>query len=72
MNSPVLTEALKLKIEDRIKLVEDIWDSIAGVPEAITLTSEQKKELDLRLENHYKNPGLTIKWEDIRKELSHN
>ena len=69
MNSLVLTEALKLKIEERIKLVEDIWDSIAEVPEAIQLSNEQKSELDIRLENHYKYPELGINWKEIRKEF---
>ncbi len=46
-----------LPIEDRIRLVEDIWDSIAADQAALPLTDEQKEELDRRL-NSYESDGL--------------
>ncbi len=39
-----------LPIEERIRLVEDLWDSIASDQAALPLTNEQKLELDRRLE----------------------
>jgi putative addiction module component (TIGR02574 family) len=36
--------------EERIKLVEDLWDSIAADQQALRLTAEQKAELDRRLD----------------------
>ena len=41
-----------LTLEERIKLVEDIWDSIAAEQESLPLTSEQRRELDRRLERY--------------------
>lgn len=46
----------KIPINDRIQLVEDIWDSIAVDQSAISLTQVQKDELDKRL-NAYKLDG---------------
>lgn len=43
-----MTEILKLSVSERIELVQDIWDSIAGVPEQIPLTEAQQRELDRR------------------------
>jgi len=40
----------KLPIDERIKLVEELWDSIAADQEALPLTREQKAELDQRLD----------------------
>jgi putative addiction module component (TIGR02574 family) len=37
-------------LSERILLVEDIWDSIAKVPESVPLTPAQREELDRRLE----------------------
>lgn len=37
-------------MDERIRLVEDLWDSIASEQNAILLTSEQKAELDRRLD----------------------
>jgi putative addiction module component (TIGR02574 family) len=39
-----------LSVDERIKLVEDLWDSIAADQNALPLTSEQKAELDRRLD----------------------
>ena len=39
-----------LPLEDRIRIVEDIWDSIASDQNALPLTPEQRAVLDRRLE----------------------
>lgn len=39
-----------LPLEERIRLVEDLWDSIAAEQQAIKLTEAQKAELDRRLD----------------------
>ena len=40
----------ELAVDDRIKLVEDIWDSIAAEQQALPLTPEQKSRLDKRMD----------------------
>jgi putative addiction module component (TIGR02574 family) len=44
-----MSSILKLPIEDRIRLVEDIWDSIANDQSALDLSKGQRAELDKRL-----------------------
>jgi len=44
------TKLSKLPIDERIKLVEELWDSIAAEQKALPLTEEQKTELDRRLD----------------------
>jgi putative addiction module component (TIGR02574 family) len=39
-----------LPFDERIRLVEDLWDSIASDQQALALTTEQKAELDRRLD----------------------
>jgi putative addiction module component (TIGR02574 family) len=46
------TKLLELSIDERIKLVEDLWDSIAAEQEALHLTDEQRAELDRRLDTY--------------------
>ena len=43
-------DILNLSIAEWIELIGDLWDSMAEVPEAITLTEAQKAELDRRLD----------------------
>lgn len=66
--SVLLDEILELPIAERIKLVGDIWDSIAVVPDAVEVTPEQKAELDRRIEDYRMNPENTIPWEKIKAE----
>ncbi|MBI5186280.1 MAG: addiction module protein [Nitrospinae bacterium] len=40
----------ELPVDERIKLVEELWDSIASDQKALPLTTEQKAELDRRLD----------------------
>ncbi len=63
----------ELPVEERIKMVEDIWDSIAADKKVLTLSAEQKAELDRRL-NAYEVDGnrgrlATEVMADIRKKL---
>lgn len=63
----------ELPVDERVKLVEDLWDSIAADQHALPLTNEQKAELDRRL-NAYeidKNPGRPAAdvVADIRRRL---
>ena len=44
------TKLQQLPLDERIKLVEDLWDSIAADQEALPLTPAQKAELDRRLD----------------------
>lgn len=46
----MLAELHALPIDERIQLVEDIWDSIAADQALLPLTDEQRTELDRRLD----------------------
>ncbi len=63
----------ELPVEERIRIVEDLWDSIAADQEALRLTSEQKAELDRRLDAYESNGNrgrlATDVIADIRRKL---
>jgi len=44
------TKLQDLPLDERIKLVEDIWDSIAAEQDNLPLTESQRQELDRRLD----------------------
>jgi putative addiction module component (TIGR02574 family) len=44
------TKLRDLPIDERIKLVEDLWDSIAADQHALRFTAEQRAEIDRRLD----------------------
>ncbi|MXY98536.1 MAG: addiction module protein [Gemmatimonadetes bacterium] len=51
-----------LVIHERIRLLENLWDSIASDQNSISLSFVQKVELDKRLEAYEtdKNPGRPV------------
>ena len=62
-----------LPLDERIRVVEDLWDSIAADQKALPLTAEQKAELDRRLDAYEvdKNRGRLASdaVADIRRKL---
>ena len=62
-------QAKNLSIPDRIRLVEEIWDTIAEENEAFELTDAQKRELDRRLESARSSPCQGRTWDEIKAEF---
>ena len=46
----MIADLSALPIDQRIQLVEDIWDSIAADQAMLPVSPEQKKELDQRID----------------------
>lgn len=55
-----VSKLAKLPLERRIRLVEDLWDSIAAGQNGLPLTADQRIELDRRLDAYEADhdPGL--------------
>lgn len=69
MSTDTLSEILKMTVDERIRLVEDIWDSIAADPAALDIPAEQIDELDRRLDDAAANPGQGRPWSEVRDRL---
>jgi putative addiction module component (TIGR02574 family) len=64
-----LSELLQLPVEERLKLLEALWDSIAEFPEALELTVAQKQELDRRLAAYEQDPEAGVPWSELKARL---
>ncbi len=68
-----MTKLHRLPIEERMRLVEDLWVSISADLCALTLSAEQKNELDNRLNTYeidnIKGRLATDVLNDIRHKL---
>ena len=64
-----LNEIVNLSIEDRIRLVQAIWDSIAAEQAYPDLTEQQKRELDNRIDDYEMNPDNVLTWEEIKASI---
>ncbi len=68
MNAQLLAAAVELPVDERIELVEAIWDSIPE-GELPPLTDSQVLELDRRLDDLEENPETSIPWEVVSARL---
>lgn len=64
-----LNEIVSLNVEDRIRLVQAIWDSIADVQAYDDLTEQQKQELDDRIDDYDLNPDNVLTWDEIKASV---
>ena len=69
MSKVSVADLLELSISERIQLVEDIWDSIASIPQSVPLTAAQRDELDRRLEDYRQHPDDGSPWEEVRSRI---
>jgi putative addiction module component (TIGR02574 family) len=58
-----------LSVAERLRLVEDIWDSIARDTGAVTVPGEVLDEAERRLAEHRRDPDSAIPGEQVRAEL---
>jgi putative addiction module component (TIGR02574 family) len=59
-----------LSAEERLSLLERLWDSLAATPEAIPLTEPQREELDRRLDELDDAEGpVGIPWDEVLSRI---
>lgn len=64
-----ISDILGLPVQERIRLVELIWDSVAAVPEAVEISPALKAELEARLAEFEANPEAGYSWEEVKSRL---
>lgn len=58
-----------LSLEERLKLMEQIWDSLTPKPEAVPLTRAQYEELDRRLDELDREGPSGIPWDEVLRQI---
>lgn len=60
----------RLGIEERLTLVEELWDSIAADSAVVPFTQAQRAELDRRIAEHEANPSDVVPWEEVKVSIT--
>ena len=69
MDTAPLSDLLKLSVEERIRLAQELWDSIPEEPDLPPLGDEERRELERRLAAHELDPSSAIPHEVVRDRL---
>jgi putative addiction module component (TIGR02574 family) len=59
----------RMSPDDRLQLVQEIWDSLVDEAEALPLTEAQCLEVDRRWAAHLANPQAAIPCEQVVAEI---
>lgn len=65
----VLTEVQCWPPEDRLRLIEEVWDGLAEESRQPDLTEELKDLLDHRLAALDADPGNVLTWDEIKASV---
>jgi putative addiction module component (TIGR02574 family) len=66
--SPTLAKIVLLSVDERTRLAEAIWDSIASEPGQPELTEAQQHELERQLTAHTASPENVAPWEKVKAQ----
>lgn len=63
-----LAELSSLPVEDRLRIVESLWNSIeADTP--VLVPAAQREEINRRIQRHESNPDERLTWEQVLNGL---
>jgi putative addiction module component (TIGR02574 family) len=58
-----------LSPEEKLRLLEEVWDSLAADPSHVPLADWQRRELDRRLDELEREGPTGIPWERVLNEI---
>ena len=68
MTKPAL-DLGKLTRDERLELLEELWDSLSSEGEPLPLTEEQEAELDRRLDALDREGAVGVSAEELRERI---
>jgi putative addiction module component (TIGR02574 family) len=73
MDTQEIVEAFRrLPADERVRLVEELWNEVTKELEREGLSEEQQRLLDERIRQHDENPADVEAWETARDDLLRN
>jgi putative addiction module component (TIGR02574 family) len=55
--------------EERLRLIEELWDSLSETPGTVPLTNAQREELDRRLNDLERSGPEGIPWDQVLQQI---
>jgi putative addiction module component (TIGR02574 family) len=69
MSQISVADILELPVQERIHLVEMIWESIAAFPQALAVSPDLKSELNIRMAEFERDPEAGYSWDQVKAKL---
>jgi len=59
----------ELSPEERLRLIEQLWESLGEAPDSVPLTDAQREELDRRLDDLERSGAEGIPWNEVLRRI---
>ena len=67
--APNIINIIRRPVSERLKAIEDIWDSIILEPEAVDIPQWHREELRHRIETYQSKLKTGSFWPDVRRRI---
>lgn len=64
-----LSALLELSPDEKLDIIEALWESLSQSPELIPIHDWQKRELDRRQAEYEANPESLLTWEEVQANI---
>lgn len=69
MQTPTSTDLSHLSVEQKLDLVQDLWDTIAAQSDELQVPEWHRRELEQRLATYRRDPDTGTPWHVLRDKL---
>jgi len=59
----------RLAPEERLQLIEDLWESLRARPQDIPITPAQRAALDRRLDELDRGDAQLVSWDEVKRRI---
>ena len=59
----------QMSVSDRVRLAQDIWDSLQPSAEDLPLTEAQRRTVSERVAEHDADPSTAMSWDELHKRV---
>ena len=59
----------QLAPEERLRLIDELWESLRKVPDEVPLSRAQIDELDRRLDEYERGEAETLSWDEVKRRV---
>ncbi len=65
----LLSEVRKLSVDERIRFVEEVWQTIGADDPSALIDDDTRAELDRRLDDYRADPDAGSPWEEVKERI---
>lgn len=59
----------QLPVEERLRLMEDVWSSLSDGAEELEMPAWHREELEARIDAHRADPAAARPWDEVKADI---